>query len=274
MARGFRAGEIDLARDLVPQDLEGILRDARFRHGLVETPTSNTYFVLFNCRSGSAVRDDAVRRALSSVVRTSDLVWRTLGRFAAPAVCLIPPGLLGHDPGRRSHPMTPEEARQALAAAGVGPKLQLRASVHPVLKDRYGALLAALRATWAELGVEISIETPDMAAFLDSFEKCDGFDLLIGRWNTDYPDPDNIARSLFHSGTGHYRHWYSLGRGGPASRGRPLGEPTRRTGDPLPEVREPALRNGGAHPALPRHRLPPRRARGSAASPCAAACRR
>ena len=78
-------------------------------------------------------------------------MWRTLGRFAAPAVCLIPPGLLGHDPGRRSHPLTPEEARQALAAVGVGPKLSLRASVHPVLKDRYGALLAALRATWAEL---------------------------------------------------------------------------------------------------------------------------
>jgi ABC-type transport system substrate-binding protein len=209
VARGFRAGEIDLARDLVPQDLETILRDARFRHGLVETPTSNTYFVLFNCRSGSAVHDDAVRRALASVVRTSDLVWRTLGRFAAPAVCLIPPGLLGHDPGRRSHPMTPDEARRALAAAGVGPKLSLRASVHPVLKDRYGALLAALRATWAELGVEISVETPDMPAFLESFEKSEGFDVLIGRWNIDYPDPDNIARSLFHSGTGHYRHWFS-----------------------------------------------------------------
>jgi hypothetical protein len=69
-----------------------------------------------------------------------------------------------------------------------------------VLKDRYGALLAALRTTWAELGVEISVETPDMAAFLDSFEKCSGFDVLIGRWNIDYPDPDNIARSLFHSG--------------------------------------------------------------------------
>ena len=41
-----------------------------------------------------------------------------------------------------------------------------------------------------------------MAAFLDSFEKSEGFDLLIGRWNTDYPDPDNIARSLFHSEDG------------------------------------------------------------------------
>jgi ABC-type transport system substrate-binding protein len=193
----------------VPQDLEAILRDARFRHGLVETPTSNTYFVLFNCRSGSVARSDAVRRALCGVVRTSDLVWRTLGRFAAPAVCLIPPGLLGHDPGRRSHPMTPEEARQALAAAGVGPKISLRASVHPVLKDRYGALLAALRATWSELGVEITVETPDMDAFLGSFDKSEGFDLLIGRWNTDYPDPDNIARSLFHSGTGLYRQWYA-----------------------------------------------------------------
>jgi ABC-type transport system substrate-binding protein len=209
LARGFRAGEIDLARDLLPEDLEATLRDARFRRGRVETPTSNTYFVLFNCGGGPVARSEAVRRALCGVVRTSDLVWRTLGRFAAPAVSLIPPGLLGHDPGRRGHPLTLDEARAMLAAAGVGPGSCLRASVHPAVKDRYGALLAALRASWAELGVEIVVETADMGAFLDSFDKSEGLDLLIGRWNTDYPDPDNIAHGLFHSGTGHYRSWYS-----------------------------------------------------------------
>ncbi len=207
IARGFRAGEIDVARDLLPQDLDGIVRDGRFRQGLVETAKKNTYFVLFNCRGGPNTGHQAVRRALRGVVRTSDLVWRTLGRFAAPAVCLVPPGLLGHDPGRRSQLLTLEDARRALVSDAPG--MRLRASVHPVLQDRCGALVAALRASWAELGVEVSIETGDMAAFLDSFERSEGLDLLIGRWNPDYDDPDNFTHTLFHSKAGHYRSWFS-----------------------------------------------------------------
>ncbi|HEY6121572.1 MAG TPA: ABC transporter substrate-binding protein, partial [Pyrinomonadaceae bacterium] len=101
IASGLRSGAIDLARDLSPQDLEEFLRDPRFRGGLVESPRKNTYFLIFNSGSGSVGQNPDLRRALSGVVRTHDVVWQTLGRFAQPAVCLIPPGMLGYDPGRR-----------------------------------------------------------------------------------------------------------------------------------------------------------------------------
>lgn len=42
IASGLRSGELDLARDLLPQDLDEIMRDARFRAGLVEAPRKNT----------------------------------------------------------------------------------------------------------------------------------------------------------------------------------------------------------------------------------------
>ncbi|HZN60518.1 MAG TPA: ABC transporter substrate-binding protein, partial [Planctomycetota bacterium] len=90
IAKAFRAGEIDVARDLLPADLEEILRDPRLRRGLVEAAKRNTYIILFNVRSGPLARHGAARRALAGVVRTSDLVWRTLGRFAQPAVSLLP----------------------------------------------------------------------------------------------------------------------------------------------------------------------------------------
>src|SRR6185503_9864742 len=38
ISAGLRSGEIDLARDLSPQDLEGFLRDPRIRSGFVESP--------------------------------------------------------------------------------------------------------------------------------------------------------------------------------------------------------------------------------------------
>ena len=99
IADGLRAGSLDIARDLLPQDLEAILREPRFRAGLVETPKKNTYFARLS--PGSAGRIERGRSGPRSPasVRTQDLVWGTLGRFALPATGLIPPGILGHDAG-------------------------------------------------------------------------------------------------------------------------------------------------------------------------------
>jgi peptide/nickel transport system substrate-binding protein/oligopeptide transport system substrate-binding protein len=209
LARGFRSGEIDVARDLAPQDLEEILRDPHLRQRLVEAPSKNTYFVTFNSCSGAAVREEPVRRALAGVVRTSELVWRALGRFAQPAVCLIPPGMLGHDPGRRRPSLGFEEAKSCLQEAGIELPLRLKASVHPLFRDRYGSLLNALLGVWSELGAEVEIETPDMTAFLQSFDSANGLDVLIGRWNIDYDDPDDFSYALFHSRAGVWRNWFS-----------------------------------------------------------------
>jgi ABC-type transport system substrate-binding protein/serine/threonine protein kinase len=209
LARAFRGGEVDLARDLLPEDLEEILRDPRFRRGFVETPKKNTYFVLFNSRAGALAAPAGARRALSSVVRTSDLIWRTLGRFAQPAVCLIPPGMLGHDPGRRFRFATLEEAREMLRASGTRLPLRLGAAVHPFFKDRYGSLLARLLAMWSELGIEVEVKVSEMAAFLSSVDEGAGLDLVIARWNADYDDPDNFTHTLFHSRSGLWRNWFS-----------------------------------------------------------------
>ena len=103
----------------LPQDLDEILRDARFRQGLVEAPKKNTYFVLFNCRSGPHAARPPLRRALSGVVRPRDLVWRTLGPLRGAGHGSDPPGMPGHDAGRRAALSTREDARELLAAAGV-----------------------------------------------------------------------------------------------------------------------------------------------------------
>ena len=213
IASGFRSGDIDLARDVSPQDLEEFLRDARFRGGLVEAPRKNTYFVMFNSVAGPFGQNVTIRRALCGVVRTNDLVWQTLGRFSQPAVCLIPPGMLGHDPGRRRHLLSREEAVEMLRSTGLTTPIRLRASVHPLLQDRYGSLLRTLFAIWSELGVEVEIATTTMASYLEADQRNDGLDLRIGRWNADYDDPDNFTHSLFHSRVGLYRNYFASREG-------------------------------------------------------------
>ena len=48
-----------------------------------------------------------------------------------------------------------------------------------------------------------------MASYLHAWETSDGLDLLIGRWNADYDDPDNVTHTLFHSRTGLLRSYFS-----------------------------------------------------------------
>jgi ABC-type transport system substrate-binding protein len=209
IARSFRAGELDLARDLQPQDLEDLLRDARLRRGLAQVPKKNTYFVLFNCLSGPVARSLDVRKALSGVVRPRDLVWRALGRFAAPAAGLIPPGMLGHDPGRRWPSLSRMEASDLLRGSGLPQPMRLRAAVQPLLRDRAQSLLSALFEAWADLGVDVRADSLDMATYLDAWQHNADVDLLIGRWNADYDDPDNVTHTLFRSGTGELHRYFS-----------------------------------------------------------------
>jgi len=208
IATGLRSGEIELAQDLLPEDLEKILREPQFRQGFVETPKKNTYFVLFNSASPAGSNLD-LRRALAGVVRTQDFVWGALGRFALPATGLIPPGILGHDPGRRQAHLPREKAVEVVRSAGLPLPIRLKASVHPILQDRYRALTSALFKTWHELGVEVSIVTSTMTQYLDSWHQNAGIDLQVGRWNADYDDPDNFTLTLFHSVNGSLRSYFS-----------------------------------------------------------------
>ncbi|MDQ2979027.1 MAG: ABC transporter substrate-binding protein, partial [Acidobacteriota bacterium] len=201
IAAGLRSGQLDLARDLLPQDLESILREPSYRAGLVETPKKNTYFVIFY--TGSPVGSNAaLRRALGSAVRTQDFVWATLGRFALPATGLLPPGILGHDPGRRQPYLSREKAVEMIQSSGLASPVRLRASVHPTLQNQYAALTEALFRVWSDLGVEVDVVTKTMPEFLEAWHGRASIDLLLGRYIADYDDPDNFTFTLFHSGSG------------------------------------------------------------------------
>ncbi len=209
MAKGLRAGQFDVVGDILPQDLEEVLRDPGFRRGLMETPRKFSYLLLFNCQSGPFASHREVREALSGVVRTRDIVWRTLGRLAQPAAGLIPPGILGHDPGRRRKFLTLEEGRLLLSSKKLPELIELKAAIHPLIQDRYGDFLKGIFSVWRLLGVEVVNQTPDMESFFSAYSKNQGFDFIVTRWAPDYEDPDNYTYTLFHSVTGFYKSYFS-----------------------------------------------------------------
>ena len=97
----------------------------------------------------------------------------------------------------------------------------------PVRGAAHGALLASGRSSASRS----TIETHDMAAFLESWQDNEGIDLLIGRWNADYDDPDNFTHTLFHSADGRLR-----------DAGSPRRRPTGSSRRPAPRAGPPSAR--------------------------------
>ncbi len=208
IAEGIRTGRLDVARDLLPQDLETLLREPRLRGGLVETIKKNAYFAVFH-QASPAGSNPALRGALAGLARTQNFVWGALGRFALPATGVIPPGILGHDPGRRQPHLPREKALEMIRSAGFTGPVRLRAVVHPILQNQYAALTQALLRLWSDVGVEVEVAATAMPAYLDAWNAASGVDLLIGRWIADYDDPDNFTHNLFHSVNGRLRTYFS-----------------------------------------------------------------
>ncbi|MCK6684036.1 MAG: ABC transporter substrate-binding protein [Thermoanaerobaculia bacterium] len=208
IASGLKEGSIDVGRDLLPEDLDEVLRDPVLRRRVVETPQKTTYFALFN-QNRHPGKIASFRRALSGVVDPQALVWRTIGRFAQPAMGLIPPGILGHDPGRRKPVLSLADATELLQAGGPGSAVELRVAVHPALQDRFRALSSSLFELWESLGITAVVVTATMGEFLRSFSDCGEIDVWIGRWTADYDDPANFTLDLFHSRKGQLKSYFS-----------------------------------------------------------------
>ena len=208
IARGLRSGKIDVASYLLPEDMDQILQDRQLRASLLEVTKKSSYYILFNTNTVLGTNQN-LRRALTGVVRTDDLVRSTLGRFAQPADGFIPPGILGHDPARRRIPITVEEAKKLIEESGVLSPIALTACVHVILQDQYASLTKMLFKAWEEIGVQVRIVTTTMATYQEKAASPGEIQLYIGRWVADYGDPDNFTYALFHSGYGEFRNYYN-----------------------------------------------------------------
>ena len=261
ITEGLRSGQFDLARDLQPQDLEAVLREPRFRAGLVETPKKNTYFALFRSET-KAGSNSILRQALASAARTQDFVWGALGRFALPATGLLPPGILGHDPGRRQPHVPREKAIEMLRSTGLPMPIKLKAAVHPILQNQYAALTQALIHIWADLGVEVEIATKTMPDFLEAWHGTRRSRHVDGAVDRRLRRPGQLHVHALSLRKRPSPELLRLARGRPDPGGGQGRSPPGRARGPLPEVRALAARFRDAGPALPRRGLPDRQPRG------------
>jgi oligopeptide transport system substrate-binding protein len=155
--------------------------------------------------------DPQVRRAFAMAFDRQQYIDIVMEGVALPAKGLYPPGLPGYNGDLEGLPHDPERARQLLAESKYGGPDGLPPIVYTTsgIGTYVGSTAAALAEMWQrDLGVTITVENLEPDRYQDRIDAGYHGQIFSGGWCADYPDPENFADVLFHSGStqneGHY----------------------------------------------------------------------
>ncbi len=192
LVEALERGEVDLSMELA-RDEARLLGQAR----KVFAPGGATALVWFNTRRPHFA-EGAVRRSVAAAIDPYAIAASCYGNPAAfVAASVLPrnmtvPGLAGlrHDP---------DAAAEALAAAprSLPPRLQLLTvwAPRPYL-PRPPAAAAALAGQLERIGVQVDVVfAADAADYLQRIRE-GAFDLVLGGWIADSPDPIEFLRAI------------------------------------------------------------------------------
>ena len=201
--RLYESGQIDIT-GISRSDADRFLDPSEpMHHELVSGVNLCTGYVTFDT-TRPPFDDVNVRKAFSMAFDRQKYIDVVLDGHALPAEGLYPPGLPGFNTALKGLPYDPEQARQLLKQSKYGGPEGLPPVVFTDagFGSYIGPDVAAMAEMWQQnLGVTITVENLEPNYFSDRIYAGDHGQLISGGWCADYPDPENFADVLFHSGS-------------------------------------------------------------------------
>ncbi len=153
-----------------------------------------------------------VRKAFSLAFNRTQYIDVVLRGRALPAQGIFPPGLPGFNIGLKGLSYDPDAARKLLAeskyggAQGLPPITFTDAGFGSYI----GADVSAMAQMWKQtLGVTITVENIEPNFYYDQLYSGHHGQMFSYGWCADYPDPENFADVLFHTGSQQNSGYYS-----------------------------------------------------------------
>ena len=198
----YESGEIDMT-GVSPADVARVLDPADPLHAdLVSGVSMCTNYVTFDVTK-PPFDDVKVRQAFSMAFDRQKFIDVVDNGVGIPALGLYPPSLPGFNPNLKGLPFDPQQAKQLLAQSKYGGPQGLPAIVFTSqgIGNTAGPDVAAMAQMWEQnLGVKITIENLEPDKYSDLLYSGQHGQIFSGGWCADYPDPENFADVLFHTG--------------------------------------------------------------------------
>lgn len=209
--RLFETGDIDVA-SVGLYSVDRMLDPAEPMHAnLVTGVNLCTGYVVFDA-SRPPFDDVNVRKAFSMAFNRQQYIDVVMRGLALPAIGPFPPGLPGFNYDLKGLPYDPEQARELLKQSKYGGAEGLPEIVYTNsgIGSSVSANVAALAEMWQQnLGVKIKIENLDYNFYYQQIYSGNHGQIFDGGWCADYPDPENFADVLYHSGSSQNQGGYS-----------------------------------------------------------------
>ncbi len=204
-------GDLDFLQNNVPIDsLERLNRIETLK--VMTGPGTSYYYIGFNFRMDTPLRDVRVRRALAMALNRDSMIEHLLGGLASKAAGVIPRGHWAFNPDIEQIPYDPEGARALLGEAGLAAGddgVRLRIKFKCPQNKQSQRLAEVIQAQWAEAGVQMDIQSLEWGTFYDDIVK-GNFETYVLSW-VGVTDPD-ILFSIYHSDNvppnGRNRGWF------------------------------------------------------------------
>ena len=189
----LRSGTIDLTVDLVPDQLKEIQSDAKLE--AVKRPSLNVGYLALN-PSYEPLSKPEVRQAIAQAINKKEIVKAFWSELAESTPHFTPPSLQEYQSkGVTGYEFNPQAAKQLLAKAGYPNGFPLQLWYMPVSRPYFPnpkPLAEAFAADLNAIGIKVSLQTKDWAAYLADRNKKPGFQAFMLGWTGDYGDPDNF----------------------------------------------------------------------------------
>jgi oligopeptide transport system substrate-binding protein len=201
----FRAGQLHVTYDLLPERIEHYRRDAP--QFLRVDPFSESFFLRFNV-TRPPLDDRRVRQALARAIDREAIARDVLYGSRTPAYALVPPDTGGYTSTARV-PVDFEAARRLLADAGYPggrnfPRLELQMNSDAINSK----IMEAIQQMWLrELGVRVELSNEDFRVYLDN-QRTLHYQISRSRWVGDYDDPSTYLY-MFKSDSGNNQTGWS-----------------------------------------------------------------
>jgi oligopeptide transport system substrate-binding protein len=200
--QAYAADRLDAVNLLNASPEIGARSRALFGAELVSIPRWSTNYVCFRCDK-PPFQDVRVRQAFVYALDRHALVIEGFqGMRQAASGGFVPSGMPGHSPGVGLK-YDPQKARRLLAEAGYK-----NGRDFPVIEWQHVAgmrderVISFLRQAWKKnLGVQLQATPVEWAAIIERVND-DPAEMTILGWGADFPDPENMLRTPFHSQDG------------------------------------------------------------------------
>jgi peptide/nickel transport system substrate-binding protein len=189
----LQKGDIDIARNLSPQDLEAVRANAELK--LASARRGELIYLGMNQRNVHLAKPE-VREALKWLI-DYDTIGQTIVRNIAEVhQNFLPGGVLGAA-SDRPYRLDVAKARALLAQAGLSQGFKLTIDMRTV--QPYQAITEALQQSLRQVGITLEVLPGDGKQTLTRY-RARQHDLYIGSWGMDYWDPhtnaDAFARNI------------------------------------------------------------------------------